>query len=338
MHEIILKATIDECVILNWDMNAGEVNARTLTVELCEEMLNCDMSVVTFKLADGKVYESEVKDGKADIPPINEWQLITIGVYSSDIEGEKCEKRYSPRPVNVCVNVGSYSGNGTEAPTPTPGTFEELLEKINDVEKDTIKNLDRVNVWELDEGVYFVSTSVVFATPNPPIQPNTILVNGGKSLLIITKDSSSIKRHFTLYANGYIYWGWSENTALKALGEVTRAKAEISDTITNDSKEEIPTARAVYNFGLTNFAPIVQSLTDLSNTKENTNNKVNEIDGSALKDEQYPTTRAVYNFGLRILEEVERMLENININASQLTAEAISTFTMNTSAEVEENA
>jgi hypothetical protein len=130
---IVLNANKDTCSIVGWQSNTGEVDVRTLTVELSEEMCQCAIAFVTFELADGTLYESLVVDGKANIPTIDKAQFIKVGAYSADIEGEKCVKRYSPHPADVYVNAGSYSGNGTEAPNPTAGDFEALMTQIDAV-------------------------------------------------------------------------------------------------------------------------------------------------------------------------------------------------------------
>ena len=131
--EIVLKADKNVCEITGWQSNTGEVNVRTLTVEMCEEMCQCAMAFVTFKLKDGTIYESLVKDSKANIPEIKEPQFVEIGVYSADVEDDKCVKRFSPHPTNVYINNGSYSGEGTEAPIPTAGDYAKLIEEINGV-------------------------------------------------------------------------------------------------------------------------------------------------------------------------------------------------------------
>lgn len=325
-----LIADINECYIADWETNTGEVNARTLDVEMCEELCSCANAFVQFELSDGTIYVSTIKDDKADIPPFEKAQFVKIGVYSTDIDGDICVKRYSPRPVSVFVPAGSYKDGGAEAPTPTAGTFEELLATINEVDEKTIKTLDRANVWELEAGVYFVVNSFCYATPDPPINTNTITLNGNKGVLLVAENNKNNgTRYFCLFANGKIYFGNSVYNGFFAEGSMTLANANITKSITKESGEEIPTAKAVYDFGLANFTPIINSLTN----KENVSNKVTCIDADHT-DNQYPTAKAVYDFGGRIIQEVEEMLENININASQLTAEAITTFSMNTSAGV----
>ena len=250
MDQIILKADKNVCEISGWQSNTGEINVRTLTVEMCEEMCQCAMAFVTFKLKDGTIYESLVKDSKANIPEITEPQFVEIGVYSADVEDDKCVKRYSPHPTNVYINNGSYSGNGTEAPTPTAGTFEELLVTINEIDKKTIETLEGANVWELEAGVYFITKWLVWATPRPPIYPNRIdLSYDAKSTLLVTQDSKNTNgKHFCLFADKYIYFGKSTFMHPTAEGSVTRIVANVCETITEESTNEIPTAKAIVEY------------------------------------------------------------------------------------------
>lgn len=130
MPNIILLADINECTVVGWQTNTGEVNARELKVEMSEDLSRCDNQFVTFELADGTVYESKVIDGKAEIPAFSESQYIKIGLYSVDVEGEGCKKRYSSKPDQVLVNVGSFKGGASKPPEPTPGDYARLLEQI----------------------------------------------------------------------------------------------------------------------------------------------------------------------------------------------------------------
>ena len=129
MDQLILKADINRCEF-EGQINAGEVEARILTVEMCDRLCSCAMAFVTFELADGTVYESKVERGKAKLPVFEKSQFIKIGLYSADIENGECVKRYSPKPASACVNVGSYKEGATEPPLPTPGDYAELLEMI----------------------------------------------------------------------------------------------------------------------------------------------------------------------------------------------------------------
>jgi hypothetical protein len=127
MEQITLKANINECIVENWQSNTGEVNARVMNVEMCEDLCSCARQFVTFKLADGTIYESLVVDGKAKIPIIEKPQFIKIGLYAENVNGDECEKRYSAHPDNVYVNMGSYKDGANELPIPTPSGYEDML-------------------------------------------------------------------------------------------------------------------------------------------------------------------------------------------------------------------
>ena len=148
MDQIILKANINECVVENWQTNTGEVNARVMNVEMCEDLCSCAKQFVTFELADGTVYESLVVDGKAKIPLIEKPQFIKIGLYSTDVEGEECKKRYSAHPANVYVNMGGYKDEVGVEPKPTPGDYAELLEDITDIKGSAITTSNIVKVFD----------------------------------------------------------------------------------------------------------------------------------------------------------------------------------------------
>lgn len=144
MDQLILKADINRCEF-EGQINAGEVEARILTVEMCDRLCSCAMAFVTFELADGTVYESKVERGKAKLPVFEKSQFIKIGLYSADIENGECVKRYSPKPASACVNVGSYKEGATEPPLPTPGDYAELLEMIKNsgsISVNIIQSLD----------------------------------------------------------------------------------------------------------------------------------------------------------------------------------------------------
>ncbi len=131
MNKIILLADINECTIVGWQKNTGEVNARVLKVEMCDELSGCAEQLVTFKLENGTVYESKVINGVAEIPIIDEPQHVKIGLYTLDFEGDKPFRRYSSKPAHVYVNTGSYNDEANNPPIPTPGTYADLKKYVD---------------------------------------------------------------------------------------------------------------------------------------------------------------------------------------------------------------
>ena len=247
MEQIVLKADINVCEISGWQSNTGEVKVRDLQVDLCEELSNCGNAFVTFKLADGTVYESKVKDGKADIPVVDKPQFVEIGVYTEDTVNGECAKRYSPHPVSAYINNGSYSSAGTEPPIPTPGTFEELLKNIADLEKGTIKTINSPNIWELDAGLYCTTGNISYSETGMPIN----FMKNDVGVLIVSIDKQlNGQRNFFVFIDNKICFGYSVLFGgLKVQGELTGEVSSISCEISPSTKPSaIPTAGAVVDY------------------------------------------------------------------------------------------
>lgn len=167
-EQIVLKADINSCEISGWQSNTGEVNARVLQVDLSEALSKCANAFVTFTLMNGTVYESKVTDGKAEVPTIDRPQYVDIGVYTTDVEGDKCIKRYSPKPTQQYISRGSYAPESEAAPIPTAGTYAELLKKINDA--DVVKKSEIVAEIDVDgeftEGQIYNALAINVALTN----------------------------------------------------------------------------------------------------------------------------------------------------------------------------
>lgn len=260
MNQIVLKTDINKCELLNWQANSGEVNARVLKVEMCEEMCACAMAFVTFELADGTVHESKIVDGKAKIPLIKDPQFVKIGVYSADVEGDKCEKRYSPTPTHAYINMGSYKDGSSESPKPTPGDYAELLEQIAGVKKDTAESLadlekgtikiitEQVNLWELETGIYYLDGGFKYKTD--------LEVSGGtRHIFLIYKPVSSKKTvRYIHFCGDYkadtwssIECGYTNGTTHTEYKIIDSSKTTFS--IEDDTDElAIPYVKAVKNY------------------------------------------------------------------------------------------
>lgn len=327
MEQIVLKADINECTLVGWRLNTGEVNARVLNVEMCEYLSSCERQFVTFELADGTVYETLVVGGMAKIPYIEKPQFVKIGLYAENINGDECEKRYSTRPANVYVNMGSYTDDSIDPPIPTPGDYSVLLEKFEEnkekvntalaaLGKGTIITMDKVNVWELEAGAYYVNSIVFYATPHPPVYPNCVEMQSEKGLLYVHIDiSNNTTRNFYLFANGNIYFGTSTPNALDVadgIGSISSIVADIRHEITNDNTDGFATKRAVYNFGENIKTELLANIGDKADRTElesalsgkvNKSDILTEVDVSEIyNDNQFYNANAV-NLVLNVLNE-----------------------------------
>ena len=258
MDQLILKADINQCEF-SGQINTGEVEARTLTVEMCDRLCSCAMAFVTFELADGTMYESKVTDGKAKVPLFKKSQFIKVGLYSADIEGEECIKRYSPKPANAYVNVGSYKEGSSESPKPTPGDYAELIDQIAgvkkdtaeslaDLEKGTIKSVENVKLWELETGYYYISGTLGVSTTEQVTYTKP-------HLYIVYKLFQNQVRYIHLCADSQVMtWapievGYSSNNSVGhkeyMLMDTSRLVTEINKYCRDD---QFPSAKSVYKF------------------------------------------------------------------------------------------
>ena len=122
-------ATINEVFTRNWKVNAGEYKAKRFTVETPKEFAECDAIMVSFNSKENGKFTAWVKNGKVDLPYFSKPGNVSVGVYAYTEKDGKLDLRYSPTPVVMPINPGSYI-EGEKPPTPTPGTYAELLEMI----------------------------------------------------------------------------------------------------------------------------------------------------------------------------------------------------------------
>lgn len=311
--DIVLKADKNVCEISGWQSNTGEVNARNLTVEMCEEMCSCAMAFVTFELNNGTIYESLVVESKAEIPEIKEPQFVKIGVYSADIENGKCVKRYSPHPTNAYINNGSYSGNGTEAPIPTAGTYAELLEKINNIVVSSggiVEITEETYINKLENGIYRVD-SESGATLYLDDNAEYALTDG---IAIIINDEVSNVYHWLMLGLDLFY-------EPKTLVGVT---VNNGNTYEVSSLKDLNTILTAEEIQKNIVEPVTEHITTLYGElgkKEDVSNKATFIDSEST-NEQYASAKSVYDFGDRIIkehrEEVNEQIEDLRTEFNEL--------------------
>lgn len=305
----------------------------------------------------GSSYAVDVVNGVAIIPPEVLQSGADVFCWAFVIDGnEKVTREEAVFGVVKRAKPSEYAYTETEIKT-----WEELKAEIEDINTDVVdinSTIDTINsaienntiiditeertIRDLKNGVYRVSAEnavYLYFDDNYEYACSSgivVLENNGTDYNWI-----SIGLDFLWLPN--IMFG---NSVVNETGILIANVTQLTDLLKTTDVLQVgnPTAtyepQQVYSANVINTqlaVPIMTDLTNLWQQKESIRNRVISID-SFSDDARYPTAKAVYDFGMNILAEVERMLENVNINASQLTAEAISTFTMTTSVEVEENA
>lgn len=113
-------------------IHTGEYKVNEIVFNLSEEYTETTNKAI-FTNCSGS-YEVPIIDGKCDIPPgvLNEEEIITIGVYGYTIQNNRYVVRYSPAPINVKINEGSYVVGADNGEIITPTQFEIYTQAMND--------------------------------------------------------------------------------------------------------------------------------------------------------------------------------------------------------------
>lgn len=232
---MVLKLKDGRKELYQWDVG--------VVVDVTDENIN---EVHFSNLRYGVSFNIEVQNGTVTIPPevlqsgadVFCWAFVRgeNGGYTKKEQIFNVEKR--PRPADYVY-------------TPTEVlTWEALKQQIEKLEKGTIPTMDKVNVWELEAGAYYVNSIVFYATPHPPVYPNMVNMQSEKGLLYVHIDiSNNTTRNFYLFANGNIYFGHSVFFGFEAQGEISSVVADIRHEITNNNTDGFTTKKAVYNYG-----------------------------------------------------------------------------------------
>ena len=299
---MVLKLKDGRKELYQWDVG--------VVADVTDENIN---EVHFSNLRYGVSFNIQVQNGTVNIPPevlqsgadVFCWAFVRQenGGYTKKEQIFNVEKR--PRPAD-------YIYEPTEVLT-----WEELKQDIEKLEKGSIPTMDKVNVWELEAGAYYVNHIVCYATPNIPLYPNIVEMQSEKGLLYVHVDiSHNNTKNFYLFANGNIYFGHSVFFGFEAQGEISSVVAAIRNEITNDNTDGFATKKAVYNFGETLKTEL---LTDIGNKADRTevetalSGKVNKsdvlsnIDKNAQPEDIY--NAPALNAALSTLQDAVRSLD-----------------------------
>lgn len=138
-------------------LNQGEYK-----VSACEfDFVSCYEGLVKKALfkntKTAKTYEMPITDNRAEIPAevLTDKGSCLIGVYaySVDLETDELKLRYSPTPVKVFVDLGSYTADIENSLDLTPSQAEIYEQAINDKLGEIDKIIEDVET-SLDSGVF----------------------------------------------------------------------------------------------------------------------------------------------------------------------------------------
>ena len=123
-------------------LTSGEYNIHDLDFEFTKEFENL-VKIAVFSNKD-KNYKVIIENNKAIIPweVLDEKGTITIGVYAySESDGEML-LRYSPLPIEIRVEQGSYQKDAENSEPLTPTDKEQMESQINRIKLITVRESD----------------------------------------------------------------------------------------------------------------------------------------------------------------------------------------------------
>ena len=147
---IVLKVSKNQVEVVEKDtMNSGEYKVNKLYFEFSDEYSETTNKAI-FQSLNGN-YEMAITNGYCDIPAeiLAVEQEFIIGVYGYTIENEELKIRYSPSPVRLSVESGSYISNADHGEEITPSQFEQYSQALNEgLEEAENVNIDMTETSE----------------------------------------------------------------------------------------------------------------------------------------------------------------------------------------------
>ena len=124
-------------------VNEGEYNIQSCEFQFSEEFIGLS-NIAVFTGLNGS-YKVALSDNTCVIPieVLQNEEVITLGVYAYDVDGEELILRYSPTPDVFTVEPGSYVANAQNSSAPTPTEVEQLQSQITQNAND-IDNLEEI--------------------------------------------------------------------------------------------------------------------------------------------------------------------------------------------------
>lgn len=134
MEILVTKDTIK--INMEEDIHKGEYKINPCEFTFSEDYTQDLVKVAVFTTADKTTYRVTINNDECDIPyeALKDKGAIVIGVYAYKVNGEELQLRYSPRPVLMAVQDGSYIENTEESSIYVPAsTIEEYEQQLQDL-------------------------------------------------------------------------------------------------------------------------------------------------------------------------------------------------------------
>lgn len=149
-----INVDINNLKIIDKDqLESGEYNVTDLEFIFSPEYENLQKVAIfgcNLESEDPKYYKVILHDDKCIIPEevLHKTGQIVIGCYAYEINGEELIRRYSPVPIKIIVEQGSFRDNFENVTPPTPSELEQIQAQINQIEAKIVIINNTLQIYE----------------------------------------------------------------------------------------------------------------------------------------------------------------------------------------------
>lgn len=149
-----INVDINNLKIIDKDqLESGEYNVTDLEFIFSPEYENLQKVAIfgcNLESEDPKYYKVILHDDKCIIPEevLHKTGQIIIGCYAYEINGEELIRRYSPVPIKIIVEQGSFRDNFENVTPPTPTELEQIQAQINQIEAKIIIINNTLHIYD----------------------------------------------------------------------------------------------------------------------------------------------------------------------------------------------
>ena len=154
---MIVKVNENNIQILSAEnniLNENEYNIHEVNFEFSEEYSNDLVKVALFTGKDNKTYKEIIASDKCSFPPeiLAQKGYFILGVYAYSVENNELVLRYSPSPIKLFIQSGSYiKDEDVENSEPiTPSEMEQYQQALQEGLTEVNNKLAEIDNLDID--------------------------------------------------------------------------------------------------------------------------------------------------------------------------------------------
>ena len=152
MNNINIDVNINDISVINkYEINRGEYKVNLLTFNFSKDYDGLVKKALFKNENEGQYYEMAILDNKCDIPnEVLHSNKFLLGVYAYEIVDEELQIRFSPKPIYMHLDLGSYQNETITTEEITPTQFEQYCAKL----EEGLKEVADIVAYAQEQGDY----------------------------------------------------------------------------------------------------------------------------------------------------------------------------------------